>query len=55
MNAINKQNIARNETTSHVTSVAMPTRQIASARTHARRADLQGCTHSNPEVIQMRK
>jgi len=37
MNAINKQNIARNETTSHVTSVAMPTRKIASARTHAAR------------------
>ena len=36
MNAVNKQSIARSETTGYVTSVAMPTRKIASARTHAR-------------------
>jgi len=57
MNAINKQSIAHSETAGHVTSVAMPTRKTAwlRARTHARRAHLQSCTHSNPEVIQMRK
>jgi len=32
-----------------------PDSQCAHARMHARRAHLQGCTHSNPEVIQMRK
>jgi len=36
MNAVNKQSIARSETTGHVTSVSMPTRKIASARMHAR-------------------
>jgi len=36
--AVNKQSIARSETSGHVASVAMPTRKIASARkpTHAR-------------------
>jgi len=43
MNAVNKQNIARSETTGHVTSVAMPTRKIASARTHVRMHAARTC------------
>jgi len=55
MNAINKQIIARSETTSCDVCCHANTQDSEAARTHARRAHLQGCTQSNPEVIRTRK
>jgi len=43
MNAINKQSIARSETSGHVTSVAMPTRKTASCAHHARTHAARTC------------